>query len=176
MTVSSRPVLGQIACSASAMTSMNANTSHTHNCSLAAGLSPEQWKQQAPNWPTPYTVSAGVSPKTSQSAATSPMTTSNLSEGTLFHSSTTGLSGRVFGDLTMFQVINIGEGQESIRGLGRYVVAALLNARAGRTRMLTETNARNMWNDLLSRGYYEPTAGIRWGASEIIAYIRTTIV
>ena len=34
---------------------------------------------------------------------------------------------------------------------------------------------RAMWNDLMNRGYYEPTAGIRWGAAEIVAYIKTTI-
>jgi hypothetical protein len=41
--------------------------------------------------------------------------------------------------------------------------------------MLSETVVRNMWNDLISRGYFEPTAGIRWGAAEIVAYIQTTI-
>ena len=56
-----------------------------------------------------------------------------------------------------------------------YIVAALLNARAGRTPMLNETYVRAMWNDLINRGYYEPTAGIRWGATEIVAYIKTTI-
>ena len=41
--------------------------------------------------------------------------------------------------------------------------------------MLSETVVRNMWNDLISRGYYEPTAGIRWTAPDIVAYIKTTI-
>ena len=36
-------------------------------------------------------------------------------------------------------------------------------------------NVGAMWNDLVNRGYYEPTAGIRWGAAEIVAYIKTTI-
>jgi hypothetical protein len=32
-----------------------------------------------------------------------------------------------------------------------------------------------MWNDLVHRGYYEPTAGVRWAANEITTYIKTTI-
>lgn len=60
-------------------------------------------------------------------------------------------------------------------GLGRYMVAAMLNAAAGRTPVLTQVAVRNMWNDLISRGYFEPTAGVRWGASELISYLRTTM-
>jgi len=55
------------------------------------------------------------------------------------------------------------------------MAAALLNARSGRTPVLTEATVRNMWNDLINRGYFEPTAGVRWGATQIISYIRTTM-
>jgi hypothetical protein len=63
----------------------------------------------------------------------------------------------------------------SAAGLGRYVTAALLNARAGRTPVLDEFGVRSMWNDVVNRGYYEPTAGIQWGPAQIVAYIRTTM-
>jgi hypothetical protein len=32
-----------------------------------------------------------------------------------------------------------------------------------------------MWNSYLAAGYYEPTAGVRWGAPQIVAYIQTTM-
>lgn len=73
----------------------------------------------------------------------------------------------------MLQVIDLNSGD--IHTLGRYIVAALLNARAGRTPVLGETGVRNMWNDLVNRGYYEPTAGVRWTAGEIVAYLQTTM-
>ena len=60
-------------------------------------------------------------------------------------------------------------------GVGAYFVAALLNARSGRTPVLTETNIRQMWNDVVNLGYYEPAAGIRWTASNVVTYIKTTI-
>jgi hypothetical protein len=92
---------------------------------------------------------------------------------TMYHCPTTGLGGHVFSQKTMIEVIDLTRG--GLDSLGRYTVAALLNARSGRTPMLNETTVRAMWNDLMNRGYYEPTAGIRWGAAEIVAYIKTTI-
>ncbi|HEX6792726.1 MAG TPA: hypothetical protein VF304_02645 [Casimicrobiaceae bacterium] len=69
----------------------------------------------------------------------------------------------------------IASGGSQMSGIGPYMAAALLNARSGRTPVLTEATVRNMWNDLINRGYFEPTAGVRWGATQIIAYIRTTM-
>jgi hypothetical protein len=60
-------------------------------------------------------------------------------------------------------------------GLGRYVTAALLNARAGRTPVLSEFGVRSMWNDVVNLGFYEPTAGVQWGPAQIVAYIKTTM-
>jgi hypothetical protein len=79
----------------------------------------------------------------------------------------------VFGRRSMLDVIDLTD--VGIYSLGRYVVAALLNARAGRTPVLSETGVRNMWNDLVNRGYYEPTAGAKWTANEIVTYLQTTM-
>jgi hypothetical protein len=54
-------------------------------------------------------------------------------------------------------------------------VAALHNARAGRTPVLDETAVRTMWNDLVNRGSYEVSAGINWGPAEIVSYLKTTM-
>jgi len=204
MTVASRPVLGQVACTASAITSINMQSSINHNCTITSGLSPEKWKTLAAQWPSPY---SGTSGSTTTSGVTQKSTTTNnallqqqlaaaagytagttTSSGgstttsgssysvtaTPYHCSTTGLGGHVFANKSMIEVIDIIQ-SSGLNSLGRYIVAALLNARSGRTPMLTETNVRAMWNDLINRGYYELTAGIRWGATEIVAYIKTTI-
>jgi hypothetical protein len=94
---------------------------------------------------------------------------------TLYHCPVTGFGGHTFGDRTMLEVLDIAEGGIGTTAVGRYMVAALLNACSGRTPVLDETGVRNMWNDLIGRGYYEPTAGIEWGAPEIIAYLKTTM-
>ena len=55
-------------------------------------------------------------------------------EPTLFHCPTTGLGGRVYGHRSMLDVIDLTQGGRNLDSLGRYIVAAMLNARAGRTR------------------------------------------
>ena len=204
MTVASRPVLGQTVCATPSLT-MSLAASHNTSVITCAGLSPEQWKARAAQWPSPY---LGVSTGTSTTTVTQKSTTNNnvllqqqlaaaagytpgttatstggtttssgssyAATATPYHCSTTGLGGHVFAGKSMLEVIDLMQ-SGGLNSLGRYIVAALLNARSGRTPVLNESSVRAMWNDLINRGYYEPTAGIRWGAAEIVAYIKTTI-
>ena len=93
---------------------------------------------------------------------------------TRFHSNTTGLEGRVFGNHTMVDVLRQTAGGGAYATLGRYIVSALLNAASGRTPFLSQATIRRMWNDVLSLGYFEPTAGVRWDAGQLITYLRST--
>ena len=96
-------------------------------------------------------------------------------QATLFHSATTGLEGTVFGKHTMLEVLGQNAGGGEYRSLGMYVAGALLNAASGRTPFLSEATVRQMWNDLVSKGWFEPTAGIKWGAAEVTAYLQSTM-
>jgi hypothetical protein len=169
MTVASRPVFGQECQSPSAAMSMP--SSHVHAPVPCSGLTPDQWKAIPEQWPSPY---LGQTPTTtsmnSQFAALYA-----AQQPTLYHCPTTGLGGHVFGGKTMINVCGMTEGGRNVDTLGRYIVAALLNARSGRTPVLDEGGVRNMWNDMVNRGYYEPTAGVRWTASDIVAYLKTTM-
>jgi hypothetical protein len=160
LSVASRPVLGQITCAAaSAMGSMSPSGG-ARTAQICSGLTPSQWKSHASSWPSPY-------------CATTMKATGHAA--TLFHCPTTGLAGRTYGDRTMLEVIDVNESGQGNTSLGRYIVAALLNARAARTPVLSETGVREMWNEVITRGYYEPTAGIRWTANEIVTYLKTTM-
>jgi hypothetical protein len=121
---------------------------------------------------------SGTSTTPTGSTSTPPVTSGPLvgpagTNGTAFHCPTTGLNGQTFGSLTMLDVLGASGG--AYDALGRYTVAALLNAKAGRVHVLPESTVRNMWNDCVTRGYYEPAAGVRWGAAEIVAYMQKTI-
>ena len=94
---------------------------------------------------------------------------------TRFHSTTTGLGGRTFGNHTMLDVLQQNAGGAGYASLGSHIVAALLNAAAGKTPYLPATTIRKMWNDLISFGYFEPTAGVRWNADQIETYLRSTM-
>lgn len=159
MTVASKPVLGSTICTAASVMG-SAASGAVRTASVCSGLTPNQWKVYAAQWPTPF-------------CATNHTSTDR--QATLYHCPVTGFSGRVYGDHTMLEVLDIHEGGGGTMALGRYMVAALLNACAGRTPVLSESGVRDMWNDLVNRGYYEPTAGVQWGAPEIIAYLKTTM-
>ena len=160
MTIASKPVLGQTACLTASATS--AGSTAARQASVCSGLTPSQWKSLATQWPSPY-------------YATTQKSASGAHQATLFHCPTTGLNGTTYGDRTMIEVIDVAEGGTGASSLGRYVVAALLNARSGRTPVLTEAGVRAMWNSTVNLGYYEATAGIRWGAAQCIAYLKTTM-
>ena len=159
MTIASKPVLGQTTCLAASATS--AGSSAARRASVCSGLTPSQWKARVAEWPSPYYATT--------------LKSLGGHQATLFHGPTTGLGGRTYGERTMLEVIDFGEGGAGANSLGRYIVAGLLNARSGRTPVLNETGVRLMWNDTVNEGYYEPTAGIRWSAAECIAYLKTTM-
>lgn len=190
---------------------------------VCSGLSPEAWKGNATQWPSPYVgavlgapvamdpgaVSApvpggsgggpmlgdpisapgvdgsgglkwgtrlslgGTSATGTTTTSVSPTGGVEFAQPTRYHCPTTGFTGKVFGTRTMLEVLDVS--QAGLDGVGRYMVAALLNARSGRTPVLDETGVRTMWNDLVNHGYYEPTAGIKWTGAEIIAYLQSTM-
>jgi hypothetical protein len=60
-------------------------------------------------------------------------------------------------------------------GVGGYVTAAILNASMGYTPELTEDVVTRIWNEYAATGAYQPTTGVSWNGSQIIAYINTTM-
>lgn len=69
--------------------------------------------------------------------------------------------------------------------MARLCVAALLNASAGLTpdNVLGVMTARDVWSSYASRGFYEPTGGVRWyahasepvGSGGIVAWMLSTM-
>jgi hypothetical protein len=94
-------------------------------------------------------------------------------KATPFHSSITLFNGTQFGTKTMLQVMNLAGG--GYERLGCYISAALLNAKAGLTPVLSEADVQNIWNEYCTKGYFEPTGGVQWGPDQIVAYLQTTM-
>jgi hypothetical protein len=156
LTLASRPVLGGQCAVTSAFVSLAG--SRTAAYQTCQGKSPSVWAS-AKDWPTPYFATA-----------------KNGAHGhaaTPYHCTTTGLNGTAFQTSTMLDVLALTGGGTA--SLGRHISAALLNAKAGLTPVLDEARVRAMWNDFVLRGRFEPTAGVSWGAAEIVTYIKSTI-
>jgi hypothetical protein len=75
---------------------------------------------------------------------------------------------------TMLAVLQLMGG--GVDALARHITAALLNAKAGLTPVLTESDVRGIWNEFVAKGYFEPAAGVHWGPDQIVAYLTTTMI
>jgi len=155
-TLVSRPVLGGPTPTVSARPSLGASFATVKSASN--GRLPEQWAESQ-TWPGPYCAA-----DESDAAAATP-----------YHGTDTGLAGSAFAGSTMLAVMQLPD-DDGVQTLGRYIGAALLNAREGLTPSLGEQAVRGMWNQFAAQGYYEPVDGVRWDAADIVTYIRSTIV
>lgn len=59
--------------------------------------------------------------------------------------------------------------------IGAYLTAAWLNVKAGLSTFLTEEMLKKIWSEYQSKGYYQPTAGVKWYSDKIAEYLRGTM-
>ncbi len=168
ITLATRPVLGCTTdCKTpSAFASINVQASHRGTSSPPCqGRTPGFWKNCTHNqgqWPSPYRPHSVLDTRARV-----------MQPATLFHCATTGFNGTVFSGKTMLDVLCLGGG--GTNAVGRHITAALLNAAMTWTPVLGQTDVRDIWNEYVARGYYEPTAGVKWGADQIVAYLQSTM-
>lgn len=154
LAVTTRPARAASLCrSPSAFGSMNVSNPERglQNCD---GLSPGQWLSADPSTWTALDFDK---------------------DATRFHSLETGFAGTQFGTMEVRYVLDISNPTEA-QQVGRLVAAALLNAAAGLTPVLSVTAVQQIWNDYATVGYYEPAPGMTWKAAEIIDYLGTTML
>jgi hypothetical protein len=162
LTLFSRPALGtgMVCQTPSGFVSGNVSSQGHQICS---GVTPGFWKQSQhfSAWPAPYFPTTISGP--------------GGHAATLFHSAATGFNGTQFGTDTMLTVLGLAGNGGGYTALGRQITAALLNAAAGLTPVLSQTQVRNIWNEFVAKGYFEPSAGIQWDAAQIITYLNSTM-
>ena len=60
--------------------------------------------------------------------------------------------------------------------LACHIVAAILNAASKKTEgVLSVMTVIGMWNEWVSKGHFEPSAGAKWNSAQIVAYLQTTM-
>jgi len=180
LTLASRPVLAGVCESPSA--AFSGNMSHHGTPITCSGRSPGYWKQHPNNWPAPYDAGSATGQRNQAE---------NWSGGTLFHPTfalvTNSVGNSFLADfdqipttaptsLSMMQVMQMNDGDNpwglsDPANLGMHIVAALLNAKAGFTPVVSESDVINMWREWAIQGYFEPVAGVEWNAAAIVEYI-----
>jgi hypothetical protein len=152
MTLASRPVRAGGTCTtASAFASVNLSGLKAE--SVCGGSSPTRWQSNS-NWP------AGLQ--------------ANGKNATQF--SAVFPAGGTYPEKSILDVMKM-NGTTGTSGVARYLSAAYLNAAAKLTpdRVLNQATAVGVWSSFISKGYYEPTAGVRWNSDQIIAWISSTM-
>lgn len=159
LTLAARPVAAARCAAASSFTSLDA--SRPRQSLLCAGRPPGYWKQPLvfQEWPAPYVPSARPVPGTGYHPP--PGTVATPFDAVFGR--TGGYPGR-----TLLDVLELPEAEYGRDALARLVVAALLNAARGLTpaEVLGVGTVRDVWQAYARRGWYEPTAGVRWYADD----------
>jgi hypothetical protein len=183
LTLASRPVLAGQCVTPSAACSGNLSQHGTPT--TCRGRSPGYWKQHPNQWPPTY-LPGSCSNQCNKA--------DKWSGGTLFHPIfglvTNGFGNSFLADfdrnpisaptsLSMMQVMKMNDGinpwgLSDPDNLGMHIVAALLNAQAGLTPILSVSDVINMWNEWATKGYFEPTANVHWSSAQIVQYIQGT--
>jgi hypothetical protein len=89
-----------------------------------------------------------------------------------------------YGNLTLKQCLALSN-DSGMDGMVKHLCAAYLNAASGKTpaKLCSTQYAKDMWTGYVSRGYHEPTAGIKWfsdscnpsGNGGITPWLKTTM-
>ena len=138
------------------------------------GRTPGYWSTH--DWISPYKTGSCIDRQHKQDYKS--WSNSGSSSGTMYNDSTLGFDCFAYGlkykEYSMMQVVLLGGVGDTFQ-LGAHCVAALLNARMGWTPVLTEAQIRNMFNEYAAKGYFEPTAGVKWYPEDIVTYLKSTM-
>jgi len=166
MTVASRPVLGA-QCTPSAWVSGNLSD-HGKMRMSCGGKSTTYWKNNPAHW-----AGTGYLPG-SCAHKHAGLCKAYKSDGTPFHRSAGGVcAGSAFGNKTMMQVLWLRGRQDSYR-LGGHIVAALLNAATVPDYGMSQDDVLEMYRQLVTGGYYQPSSGPIMTAQDCVRFIRNT--
>jgi hypothetical protein len=160
MTLLSRPALGTNITPGECKTPsgfISGNVSQHGNPQYCSGRTPGYWKNHQGEWPLPYfpTTVAGMGGH----------------QATKFHDV---FVGSFFGVQTLLDVIQNSSGGGT-HDLGSHIAAALLNAAKGWTPVLSVAQVKNIWSEFNTKGYFEPSSGVKWYAADIVVYLKTTM-
>lgn len=161
LTLLAQPALGMTCFTPSRSLSRNTSVSQAGEYGECRGQSPGNYSQQIEPGRPAYTWP--ISPDT----RFHPIFIVGSRTGTQF----VGSDGK---SLTMLQVLNL-SGKEDPGKVAFHLIGAYLNVKANLVSpaAMDESRVLQMWVEWATRGYFEPVAGVRWYAIEIVDYLKS---
>lgn len=177
LTLASRAALGGGLVCNSPSGFISGNLSQHGEPKSCGGRTPGYWGTNTDNkhqWPLPYKTGTCTNTQKSQDHQSWSTTGATMFKDSSLGFNCTG-NGAKYNNYSMMQVILLGGSADPYQ-LGAHCVSALLNARQGWTLgVLTETQVRDMFNEYASKGYFEPTSGVKWYPADIVTYLKSTM-
>ncbi|MBX3638260.1 MAG: hypothetical protein KF683_23050, partial [Rubrivivax sp.] len=156
----------------------SANLSRPGTTLTCAGKRPDYWQQQCnfAHWPLPRFIPSSTNVTGCAVNYTAPRRVTGEPYPPTKFGDVFVRASSAYDSMTLLQVLKL-QNNTGADGLAKHVVAALLNAAKGHTPtdVLSESILHNMWFSFLIAAYYEPTAGTRWQANDLIAWMTTTM-
>jgi hypothetical protein len=84
-----------------------------------------------------------------------------------------GLNSKSYGSITQGAILDPQKFDKN--GIGRHLVACYLNVQAGLSTFQTVPMLQRIWLEYQAKGYYTPTAGVRWDGAKIVEYLQGTM-
>lgn len=154
MTLASQSGMAQTVCtSPSGM--LSGNLSHHDHQVPCAGLSPGYWKTHHSAW---------------GGARTNGNAKFNLTFPTTYRCS-------ALNAYTCFQIVDptkVANGSDP-DNVAMHIMATLLNVCSKKIGFLTEIQVLAIWHSFATTGSYQPSAGVTWDGTQIVAYLKKTM-
>lgn len=166
ITLASQPALGATCFTPSRSLSKNTSLSQKDFIGECRGAqSPGNYKAQQTSGPS-YSWPAGVPPSTLMH----PLFSMGNSEGVTKFTKT--VSGKVVSQ-TLGEALNVeASGQVHFHIIGAYLNIMGGNGAVISDKAMTASRLMGMWSEYVTKGYFEPTAGVKWYAAEIVSYLK----
>lgn len=168
ITLASQPALGTICYTPSRSLSKNTSISQQGKygeCTIAE--SPGNYKEKQDITAQAYSWPATVPPST----LFHPLFYAGLTTATSFEKTVGGVTR----SMTLGEVLTDGANQDTFK-FAKHMIGAYLNTMGGNgavipANVMPPQGILDIWKSYAMHGYYEVTAGVRWDAVQIIAYL-----
>jgi hypothetical protein len=155
LTLESRAAMSPMICKSPSGALSGGLSSHYGPEPVCQGLSPGYWKNHTSAWPIPTTT----------------MFAAVFSAGDP-RSCSADTKGKNYTCSTMLNLLTPQHFDQY--KLAMHAVATYLNIKSGKINFLSVETLLSMWSEVQAKGYYEPTAGVKWSAEQVKNYLQAT--